>query len=187
MASPSPPSAPPPPTTSPASTTPRAPLPPPPPFPSQHDEPPPSHDETITLESQLENLTLDHPPLDAPSPHAPPPNPLLGLTAVQHAFDYLDGPAEVLAASLASRRWRVLATADVVWRGKFEREGMEAKAGRWQVAVLGVAGNGGGGRGDGSSSAAEAAEGGRVTMAVYKQIFVLKVRSVSLVCHLPLR
>ena len=36
-----------------------------------------------------------------------------------------------------------MATADVVWRGKFEREGMKAKAGRWQVAVVGVTGESG--------------------------------------------
>ena len=59
----------------------------------------------------------------------PSPNSLPDVT-VQDAFTFLNGPAEVLTASLACRRWRVLATTDVVWRGKFEREGMRAKAGR---------------------------------------------------------
>ena len=41
---------------------------------------------------------------------------LTGIGAVQHAFHFLDGPADVLRASTASRRWRELATGDVVWR-----------------------------------------------------------------------
>ena len=34
----------------------------------------------------------------------------------QDAFHFLDGPADVLRASTASRRWRELACDDAVWR-----------------------------------------------------------------------
>ena len=60
---------------------------------------------------------------------------LTGIGAVQHAFHFLDGPADVLRASTASRRWRELATADVVWRSKAVREGMVEKAGVFEVAL----------------------------------------------------
>ena len=33
---------------------------------------------------------------------------LTGMAAVEHVFHFLDGPAEVLRASTASRRWRAL-------------------------------------------------------------------------------
>ena len=56
------------------------------------------------------------------TPPAFPFNPLHGLTVIQHAFDYLDGPTPVLSASLTCRRWRILATGDAVWRSKYERE-----------------------------------------------------------------
>ena len=49
---------------------------------------------------------------------------LTGIGAVQHAFHFLDGPADVLRASTASRRWRELACGDVVWRPKAVREGI---------------------------------------------------------------
>jgi len=67
---------------------------------------------------------------------------------------FLDGPAEVLTASLACRRWRVLATADVVWRGKFEREGLREKAARFELLVP--------------------CEPGRATLTAYEQIFALR-------------
>ena len=50
---------------------------------------------------------------------------LTGIGAVQHAFHFLDGPADVLRASTASRRWRELARGDVVWRPQAAREGEE--------------------------------------------------------------
>ena len=62
-------------------------------------------------------------------------NYLLAITCIQNAFDYLDGPAPVLNASLACRRWRELATADMVWRAKFERDRMREKMGRFEVDV----------------------------------------------------
>ena len=65
------------------------------------------------------------------------------MGAVQHAFHFLDGPADVLRASTASRRWRELACAGVVWRPKAVREGVLEKAG-----VFG-GGAAGGGRGSG--------------------------------------
>ena len=139
-------------------------------------------------------------------PAAPPPgtNALLGIAAVQDVFTFLDGPAEVLSASVACRRWRMLATADVVWRGKYEREGMQAKAGRfevllvegvggglrWEVALLDEGGGGlrageGGGEEGGSSNdaaaAAAAAEDGELAggfLAAYRLIRLLKVRVV---------
>ena len=60
---------------------------------------------------------------------------LTGIGAVQHAFHFLDGPADVLRASTASRRWRELACGDAVWRPKAVREGMVEKAGVFEVAL----------------------------------------------------
>ena len=60
---------------------------------------------------------------------------LTGIGAVQHAFHFLHGPADVLRASTASRRWRELATGDAVWRSKAVREGMLEKAGVFEVAL----------------------------------------------------
>ena len=67
----------------------------------------------------------------------------------QHAFDYLKGPRQVLDASTVCRRWRELATADLVWEAKFEREGMRGKAKRFGVAVPRKAQGDGDGDGDG--------------------------------------
>ena len=144
-------------------------------------------------------------------------NPLAGIAAVQHAFDYLPGPAHVLSASAVSRRWRVLATADVVWRGKFEREKMRVKAGLFEIVVPSSEwSDSTTTRADSSTTAtAETAESddseaesaadsesaaqeppsdtaiaiataeatvagaGRVTLAVYKAIYLLKVRPSS--------
>ena len=78
---------------------------------------------------------------------------LTGMAAVQGAFHFLHGPADVLAASTACRRWRAMACADAVWRAKLEREGMEEKAGVFEVALPAAAagegeGEGGGGGGE---------------------------------------
>ena len=114
---------------------------------------------------------------------------LTGIGAVQHAFHFLDGPADVLRASTASRRWRELATADVVWRPKAVREGMVEKAGVFEVALPAAAaaaaaagsGSGGGASSSSSSSAATAQaeevkdELAGVGLAFYSQIYVLKV------------
>ena len=76
---------------------------------------------------------------------------LTGMAAVQHVFHFLHGPADVLRAATAGRRWRDMAHADAVWRIKFKREGMEEKAGVFEVALAGA---GGGGKGGGGGSAA---------------------------------
>ena len=64
---------------------------------------------------------------------------LTGIGAVQHAFHFLNGPADVLRASTANRRWRELACADVVWRAKAVREGIEEKVDAFEVALPSVA------------------------------------------------
>ena len=107
---------------------------------------------------------------------------LTGIGAVQHAFHFLDGPADVLRASTASRRWRELACGDVVWRPKAVREGMVEKAGVFEVALPAAAAAAGGGEGGGgasSSSSRSAAtpkdELAGVGLSFYAQIYVLKV------------
>ena len=100
---------------------------------------------------------------------------LIGAAAVQRVFHFLHGPADVLAASTAcSVGWRKLASADAVWRIKFKREGMEEKAGVFEVALPGAPS---GGEGGGGSSAAEEEEeeAGGVGLALYAQVFALKV------------
>ena len=106
---------------------------------------------------------------------------LTGIGAVQHAFHFLDGPADVLRASIASRRWRKLACSDAVWRPKAVREGMVEKAGAFEVALpaaaaAAAAGSGSGG-GGGSSAAAvqDEDELAGVGLSFYSQIYVLKV------------
>ena len=97
---------------------------------------------------------------------------LTGIGAVQHAFHFLDGPADVLRASTASRRWRQLATGDVVWRPKAVREGMVEKAGVFEVALPAAA--------DGAAAEDEDEEEedkglAGVGLAFYAEVFVLKV------------
>ena len=107
---------------------------------------------------------------------------LTGIGAVQHVFHFLDGPADVLRASIASRRWRELATGDAVWRPKAVREGMVEKAGVFEVALPSVEGD----EGDAASSSSSGGNGGGtaedeedellgVGLAFYAQVFVLKV------------
>ena len=105
---------------------------------------------------------------------------LTGIGAVQHAFHFLDGPADVLRASTASRRWRELACGDVVWRPKAVREGMVEKAGVFEVALPAAVGSGGGGGGSSSSGSAESTAAKKdelagVGLSFYSQIYVLKV------------
>ena len=104
---------------------------------------------------------------------------LTGIGAVQHAFHFLDGPAEVLRASTASRRWRELACADVVWRPKAVREGMVEKAGVFEVALpaaaAAVAAGGGGSSSSSAASGAKKDELAGVGLSFYSQIYVLKV------------
>ena len=70
---------------------------------------------------------------------------LIGMAVVERVFHFLDGPADVLHAATACRRWHELATADSVWRVKARREGMVEKAGVFEVALPSVAGGEGGG------------------------------------------
>ena len=60
---------------------------------------------------------------------------LTGIAAVQGAFHFLLGPAEVLNAAITCRRWGELACADSVWRSKIEREGLLEKARVFEVAL----------------------------------------------------
>ena len=59
---------------------------------------------------------------------------------IQGAFHFLDGPADVLSAAAACRRWRELACADSVWRAKFRREKLVEKARVFEVALPPVPG-----------------------------------------------
>ena len=111
---------------------------------------------------------------------------LTGIGAVQHAFHFLDGPADVLRASTASRRWRELACGDVVWRPKAVREGVVEKAGVFEVALpaaaaaaaaatTAAAATGGEGGSSSAASGAKKDELAGVGLAFYSQIYVLKV------------
>ena len=98
---------------------------------------------------------------------------LTGMAAVEHVFHFLDGPAEVLRASTASRRWHALACADSVWRARFRREKLLEKARLFEVALPPVPG------GQGGAAAATAAvvrdELAGVGLAFYARVFTLKV------------
>ena len=114
-----------------------------------------------------------------------------GPRFVELAFHFLDGPADVLHAATASRRWHELATADSVWRVKARREGMVEKAGVFEVALPATAGGEGGGVGGGSGDGGGSSGGGAsssshaeeeedkelagVGLAFYAQVFMLKV------------
>ena len=89
---------------------------------------------------------------------------LHGITAAQKAFHFLDGPADVLRASTACRRWRELACAGSVWWVKAEREGILDKAAAFEVEVPRVA--------EGGSALDEET----ASMAFYARVFVLKAR-----------
>ena len=86
---------------------------------------------------------------------------LFGITAVQKAFHFLEGPAEVLRASVACRRWHQLACGDSVWRDKAEREGILDKAKAFEVELP-----------EGASLEDEET----AALAFYARVFVLKVR-----------
>ena len=89
---------------------------------------------------------------------------LIGMAVVELAFHFLDGPADVLCAATACRRWHELATADSVWRVKARREGMVEKAGVFEVALPSVAG-----------SSSEEDEAAGVGLSFYAAVFVLKL------------
>ena len=88
-------------------------------------------------------------------------------------LDFLDGPADVLHAATACRRWRELACAGSVWWVKAEREGILDKAAAFEVEVPMVQ--------EGGSLEDEDEE--RATMAFYARVFVLKVRGRLSVSH----
>ena len=103
---------------------------------------------------------------------------LTGMAAVEHVFHFLDGPAEVLRASTASRRWRALACADSVWRARFRREKLLEKARLFEVALPAVPVVPGGQGGAAAAAAAAAVvrdELAGVGPAFYARVFALKV------------
>ena len=104
---------------------------------------------------------------------------LTGMAVVQKAFHFLDGPADVLSAATACRRWRALACADSVWRARFRREKLLEKARLFEVALPPVAVRGVQGGATAAAAAAVAAlvkdEAAGVGLAFYARIFALKV------------
>ena len=96
---------------------------------------------------------------------------LTGMAAVEQVFHFLDGPADVLSAATACRRWRALACADSVWRAKFRREKLLEKARLFEVALPAAP------RGQGGAAAAAVVkdEAAGVGLAFYARIFALKV------------
>jgi len=92
---------------------------------------------------------------------------LFVIAAVQKVFHFMEGPADVLSASTACRRWRELACAGSVWRVKAEREGILDKAKAFEIEVPPVP----------EGDLLEAEE--TVAMAFYARVFVLKVRGRS--------
>ena len=100
---------------------------------------------------------------------------LTGMAAVEQVFHFLDGPADVLSAATACRRWRALACADSVWRAKFKRERLLGKARLFEVALPPVAVRGGQGGGGSAAAALVKDEAAGVGLAFYARIFALKV------------
>ena len=104
---------------------------------------------------------------------------LTGMAAVEQVFHFLDGPADVLSAATACRRWRALACADSVWRAKFRREKLLEKARLFEVALPPVPGGQGGAAAASSAAAVVAVvvkdEAAGVGLAFYARVFALKV------------
>ena len=100
---------------------------------------------------------------------------LYGITAAQKAFLFLDGPADVLRAATACRRWRELAGAGSVWQAKAEREGILDKAAAFEVEVP-AALDGGGGGGGGVAAPGHEEGSGAAWLAFYARVFALEVR-----------
>ena len=107
---------------------------------------------------------------------------LYGITAAQKAFHFLDGPADVLHAATACRRWRELAGAGSVWQVKAEREGILDKAAAFEVELPAAAEVDGGGGG-----ASEHEEGTGAWLAFYARVVALEVRRGYSQAALPLR
>ena len=109
---------------------------------------------------------------------------LTGMAAVEQVFHFLDGPADVLSAATAGRRWRALACADSVWRARFRREKLVEKARLFEVALPPVPVRGGQGGAAAAAAAAAALvkdEAAGVGLAFYARIFALKVAQVVVV------
>ena len=98
---------------------------------------------------------------------------LTGMAAVEQVFHFLDGPADVLRAATAGRRWCALACADSVWRARFRREKLVEKARLFEVALPPVPVRGG--QGGAAAAAAAAAlvkdEAAGVGLAFYALLF----------------
>ena len=62
---------------------------------------------------------------------------LTGIAAVQHAFYFLSGPADVCNASVSCIRWRAFGRSDALWRAKAKREGLFEKAKVFDVMLSG--------------------------------------------------
>ena len=99
---------------------------------------------------------------------------LTGMAAVEQVFHFLDGPADVLSAATAGRRWRALACADSVWRAKFRREKLLEKARVFEVALPPV--QGGAAAVATTATAVVKDEAAGVGLAFYAWIFALKVQ-----------
>ena len=97
---------------------------------------------------------------------------LYGITAAQKAFLFLDGPADVLRAATACRRWRELAGASSVWQAKAEREGILDKAAAFEVEVPWMQAE----AEAGAQKGGQLEDEGTAAMALYGRVFVLKVR-----------
>ena len=92
--------------------------------------------------------------------------PLFGIAAVHKVFHFLEGPADVLRASTACRRWHELACAGSVWRVKVEREGILDKAKAFEIEVPSLVQ-------EGTSQPLE--DEATISMAFYARVFALKV------------
>ena len=113
---------------------------------------------------------------------------LTGMAVVEQVFHFLDGPADVLSAAAACRRWRELACASSVWRAKFRREKLLEKARLFEVALPAVPVRGGQGGAAAAAAAVAAAaaallkdEAAGVGLAFYARVFALKVAQVIVV------
>jgi len=97
---------------------------------------------------------------------------LYGITAAQKAFHFLGGPADVVHAATACRRWRELACVDSVWQAKAEREGILDKAAAFEVEVPAALD---GGVGGGVAAPGHEEGSGAAWLAFYARVFALEV------------
>ena len=71
--------------------------------------------------------------IDSASKRSASPRALSGIDATRYAFHFVEGPADVLRAATASRRWRELACSESVWRAKSRHEDILSKARAFEV------------------------------------------------------